>query len=378
MSTSGTKREYMTLIGPLWLGDIDHVTISKSDPLCLDAIFRRLPEINRSGDEHVLRNVLDTAVARVDPASLPVWAALAAMRDIGTLVASLRRLSGPSLLLPAHVTATLVQLGRITDMPPRETVLHYCSWNPEGARRRVFTGDPEEHALVSTTALCLRSFENTARLLLDLGRDHPTSPSYVRTCRWAARELAIAARAVQGREGRLDPHHFATKLRAYFEPVRINGRSYSGAAAAQAPLYLVDELVYGRGAGDAKLWSLRDELAEYGLPRWREAYKAARQGPSVIESIEAISRSTARHSLRARGAVDAVRELLRQLVSFRGRHRPLVAAAYKHTAFGFDSGSAGADLQLIDSLLRATRKKYREVVDLQVTDTAGTICARNL
>jgi monodechloroaminopyrrolnitrin synthase len=361
------------MTGSLWLGDINHAAIGKLDPLSLDATFRQLPEINRAGDERVLGDLVDTAVARVEPTSLSVWGALAAMRDIGMLIASLRRLSGPYLRLPAPTTATLAQLGRITDMPPRETVLHYCSWNPEGPRRRVFTGDPEEHALISTTARCLDSFENAARVLLDLSRDHPTSPSYARACRWAARELANAALSVHGREGRLDPHHFATTLRAYFEPVEINGRSYNAAAAAQAPLYLVDELVFGREAGDATLWSLRDELAEYGLPRWRRAYKEARQGPSVVESIAAVSRSTARQSTRARDAVDAVRELLRQLVSFRGRHRRLVAAAYKHTAHGFDGGSAGADLHLIDSLLGATRSRYQEVVDMQVTDTTGAL-----
>lgn len=359
------NRKSIPLITSDWLSDLPSLAIGGLDPLALDPAFRHLPSINRARDERRLRQLLDGAVARTASASRSTPEALAAMRDIGILVASLRRLSGDAHVLPGPVEESLVHLGAMTNMPPRETVIHYCSWNPEGARRRSFTGSPQEEALISATARCLASFEAAARLLLDIqGRD-PATPPFAHACRRAAEELSVAARAVQARGGALDAHHFATALRPYFEPVTINGRRYSAAAAAQVPLYIVDECVFGRAAGDVALAELRDELAAYGLPRWRSAHQQARSGPSITEAVAAARSRVASRSELLDDTVAAVRALVGQMLSFRSRHRRLVAGAYKHCPGGFEVGSAGADLHTVDGLVAATHRQYREMVHLQ-------------
>ena len=68
--------------------------VSARDPLALDAMFRGLPSTNRRGDTSQLIEVLSRAKLEAVAASAPMMDlrdALASVRDLGMLAASLRR-----------------------------------------------------------------------------------------------------------------------------------------------------------------------------------------------------------------------------------------------------------------------------------------------
>lgn len=342
------------------------------DPLGLDPLFRQLPILNARGEREVLMHAIESSIKLSHVKDLNVWAAFAAMRDLGMILSSLRRNSVSAPGYSPSFTGALVDLAKITDMPPRETVVHYCVWNPEGPRRRTFSGDPREHGLITATAVSIFFFERAARILVGLTQMSPRTSAYASGCFEAAAFISKAANVMQVQvgQGNLDARHFATELRPYFEPADIAGRSYNAAAAAQAPLFLVDECVWGADSVDHELRTFREELASYGLPQWRDSFHTVSQNLSLVGRLISSLRDTTSSSdiPSIERSSRALLELFRQLITFRASHRRLVRTAYDRNVRNYDLGSAGASIELIDILLQTTR---RYMAAIKAPDLAG-------
>lgn len=342
----------------MWLSQMPNSKIADMDPLGLDPLFDHLPFLNEKGECEPLVCVTESSSKLSRVKNMNTWAAFAAMRDLGMILSSLRR---HAVWSPSHspvFTEALLHLAEITAMPPRETVIHYCVWNPIGSRRRTFIGDPQEHGLITVTAHSVLFFEQAARTLGELVQVSPRSPTYSSGCLEAAASIAEAVRIMklQIKQGNLDAEHFLTKLRPFFEPADISGRSYNAAAAAQSPLFLVDECVWGADSADHTLRAFREELASYGLPKWADSFYLLSQESSLVGRLISCLRETPSSDIpNVEQSARALLELFRQLLTFRAGHRRLVRTAYDRAMPSYDLGSAGASIELIDLLLRATR-----------------------
>ncbi|MDX2565341.1 DUF1864 family protein [Streptomyces sp. TX20-6-3] len=348
------------------LDDTFREQVAQRDPLALDSVLRRLPEINSAGDSVSISRVLKCLELEgyiYGRESLPDC--LAAMRDIGFLVASMRRhgVDFPSRL--PLLEGAMLGISKATGMAPRETVLHYCWWNPEGQRQRTFTGTSQESNLISATRSSLPHTEKAAQILATLRHFHPRDPDYVMLGRQTEASIRKLAECVQLPQSGLDAHHFAKDLRHYFLPVNIGGRHYHGAAAAQVPLYLIDLAVWGDRAGE-EIKGLWRDLASYGLPVWRSLFQDFSEGRSLILSMTS-ALAEAKDAVVEMSAQSLVR-IIRALVEFRGRHRRLVRTAYKGDEGAYSEGSSGATPELIDQLLSETRKCS--------TAVSGALCQR--
>lgn len=110
-------------------------TVGDLDPLRADAICAAIPAMNAQADvsalECALRSLIPTE-ARIGEFSIPEC--LAAMRDLGLCLGSLKRHGVEPIAAVPQVEAPLVRLSRRTEMVPRDTVYHYGPWNPAGRR----------------------------------------------------------------------------------------------------------------------------------------------------------------------------------------------------------------------------------------------------
>ncbi|MFE9500612.1 monodechloroaminopyrrolnitrin synthase PrnB family protein [Streptomyces collinus] len=341
-----------------WLSEIPREDISGRDPFGLDGFFFKFPRLNSGGDVgSILQAARGLDLSNYKIANSDFSGNLAAMRDLGMIVCSLQRHGIRDLDLIPGLTGVLLDISNATCMVPRETVIHYSWWNPEGVRQRTFTESPQERSLISATATSLPLVEAAARKVADLMEVEPADPEYSLLCNLAITNLEDVAQCVRTPGSGLDASHFSTDLRPYFEPVNIGGKCYNSAAAAQIPLYLIDQAIWGADIGGPVLGHFREDLTLYGLPSWRRAFHDLSRGPSLVSRMILCLQGDSMqevHNIRASAA--SLLSVIRTLVKFRSRHRRLVRSAYTQGTGLYSEGSAGATAALIDQILFATRE----------------------
>ncbi|MET9763735.1 monodechloroaminopyrrolnitrin synthase PrnB family protein [Streptomyces sp. NPDC006372] len=338
--------------------------VAQLDPLHLDDELRQLPKMNESADVDALARVLGEALPmeeRVAGFTLPEC--LAAMRDLGMYLGSLKRHGVVAFDVVAGATGTFELLGRRTRLIPRDTVYHYTCWNPQGERERLYTGHPMERSLVGAVRTCVPELA----LALDAGRSlsamDPRGSEQAGA--WACLTSRVAAVDTTMRNVLLgvSPEFFARELRPYFEDIRVAGRTYMGPAAAHVPLFLVDILLWASDRGSEEYLAFCDELASHTLPDWRTRYEEWRAAPSLASRYAAAlgdsrSQDETRH---VEAGLKALREALRTLAAFRGKHLVMARRAYHEELRLYELGSGGGSTDLLDEILTLTRQNHAAI-----------------
>ena len=206
---------------------------------------------------------------------------LAAMRDLGLLLGSIKRHGAEPVEAVRQAGGVLLLLGRSSGMVPRDTIYHYGPWNASEHRQRMYTGSPQEDTLIRSVRLALPQVEAALSLLVGLRESALEDPAFAITCLQVTRHLTAMVEAIDLVRKHVSPEYFATVLRPYFEDIRIAGSTYLGPAAAHIPLYLVDHVLWSADHSDSAYWRLQEETATYSPPHWRELL-AAWTGRSVL------------------------------------------------------------------------------------------------
>ncbi|MFF1508843.1 monodechloroaminopyrrolnitrin synthase PrnB family protein [Streptomyces sp. NPDC058326] len=342
-------------------GDRRHRTedIRAADPLGADAVLAAVPAMNADGDVAALTVALRALVPDLDRAAeWCVGGALAAMRDLGILLGSLKRHGVQPLTAVPEALPVLELLGRRTDMVPRDTVHHYTTWNPVGARRRSYTGHPTEAVLQEAVRMV---FPGLVAALDDCGRVarlEPYDPGFAAALDRVARHVAAIVDSIDLTVARVSPEYFAVTLRPYFEEIEVGGRDYLGPAAAQVPLWLVDLTLWQCDRPDPAYDAFLDESVPYALPAWRAFHDRHRGGVSAVSKLSAaVSWEGADRlppSLTA--SAEALGRVLRLLKTFRARHLGIARKAYSEDVRLYEEGSGGAPVALLRSILDLTRE----------------------
>ncbi|WP_152648223.1 monodechloroaminopyrrolnitrin synthase PrnB family protein [Streptacidiphilus anmyonensis] len=332
--------------------------VAVRDPLRADDLLAALPEVNARADTETLARMLgDLADAAAHAEIGTTGDRLAAMRDLGMLLGSLRRHEVEPLSAVPRAQPLLLDLGAAVGMAPRDTVLHYGPWNPTGPRRRMYLGAAEEHVLIDSVLRTAPAIEQAALHLAELTELDPAGPEFAEVCAAADQRLAVLPEMI-GRVAReVDPSaFFAARLRPYMEDVLIDGHRYYGPAAAHVPLYLVDHLLWSCDRPDPVQAALQEELVEYGLPDWGRLYRKHVSGASVVTAlVERLRGAGPEPDAQLLRSADAVARILRTLITFRGRHVRLVRQAYTD-ATPYGTGSAGAAPEVVQLILDLTRQ----------------------
>ncbi|MFJ8669344.1 monodechloroaminopyrrolnitrin synthase PrnB family protein [Streptomyces sp. NPDC093600] len=332
--------------------------IRAADPLGADALLAALPAMNADADIPALVVALRTLVPDPDRAAeWSVEAALAAMRDLGILLGSLKRHGVQPVAAVPEVLPVLELLGRRTDMVPRDTVHHYTTWNPLGPRQRMYTGHPMEGHLQEAVRMAFPGLVAALDTCARIARLEPYDPGFAVALDRTAHHVQSMVDSIDFTVAHVTPEYFALTLRPYFEEIEVAGRDYLGPAAAQVPLWLVDLTLWQCDRSHPDYDAFLAESVQYSLPSWRDFHARHIGGVSAVSKLSAaISWESAdRLPPQLEASARALARVLKILKTFRARHIGIARKAYRDDLRLYEEGSGGAPIALLRSILDLTR-----------------------
>ncbi|MFI8520446.1 monodechloroaminopyrrolnitrin synthase PrnB family protein [Streptomyces sp. NPDC085481] len=332
--------------------------IRAADPLGADALLAAVPAMNADADVAALTVALRALVPDLDRAAeWSVADALAAMRDLGILLGSLKRHGVQPVAAVPEVLPVLELIGRRTDMVPRDTVHHYTAWNPAGTRRRTYTGHVMEAQLQESVRMAFPGLVAALDDCARIARLEPYDPGFALALDRTARLVRTIVDAIDVTVANVSPEYFARTLRPYFEEIDVDGRDYLGPAASQVPLWLVDLTLWQCDRSHADYDAFLADSLPYALPSWRAFHARHSGGVSAVSKLSAaISwESVERLPPQLAASARSLARVLRILKSFRARHFTLARKAYRDDLRLYDQGSGGAPVALLRSILDLTR-----------------------
>jgi len=329
--------------------------IAELDPLGIDRLLSAVRSMNSADDLNGLVGLLRHAVP-ADSGHLLPHECIAAMRDLGLLMGSIKRHGVEPVRAVPELGEVLLDLGKRTGMVPRDTLLHYTVWNPPGPRQRLYTGDYMERMLIAGVCATVFRLAEAAEVCKHLINADPDELEFA----VAANELVALLRCLEDSMdlvmANMTPEFFALIARPYYEAIDVGGYTYLGPAAAHVPLYLVDLVVWASDHCDEDRKKFLLEWARYGIQPWQYLSRQWASGPSLITRVEAAWKSAGgRASPILYGSVEALSRVLRALVVFRGKHFTVTRAAYDVDLRIYDVGSGGGDLELLSYFSTYTR-----------------------
>ncbi|WP_328536593.1 monodechloroaminopyrrolnitrin synthase PrnB family protein [Streptomyces sp. NBC_00344] len=332
--------------------------ICEADPLAADALCRMLPAMNRAADVPALTAALRELTPDAERiATLNTVGSLAAMRDLGMFLGSLKRHGTEPCAAVPGVLPVLGELGRRTAMVPRDTVHHYTTWNPAGRRQRMYTGDPMEGCLQDAVRMVFPDLVATLDTCEELTGLEPYDPAFAHALDRTDEHVRAMVDSIDHTVAHVSPVYFAQVLRPYFEEIDVGGCGLLGPAAAQVPLWLVDMTLWQSDRPGARYASFIDESVPYSLPSWRAFHARHAGSPSAVSKLSAAVSWEGMERLPPQLTASAVSlaRVLRTLKTFRARHFTIARKAYSDEVRLYEKGSGGAPVELLRSVLDLTR-----------------------
>jgi hypothetical protein len=317
--------------------------VAALDPLQADHTCARLPDLNARQDTGALAQALSGLLPpAADLAAFSYDECLAAMRDLGMVIASLKRHGAEPLHAVPGAEPVLLELGRRTGMVPRETIHHFAEMNPTGPRQRTYTDNPMEPHAIDIMRLSFRHFATAITLADDLAGTEPHDPAFATLLHDLAAELTSLDTAMNLSNEHLEPTWFYTRFLPYTASIVIGGKSYMGPAAAQFPLPVLDVLVWESDHASENLAGYRADRVQFTMPRWRARHAEWSRLPSLATRVN--SALAAAPSRTVRESAAALNAALRALLVFRAKH---LAYARK--------GSKPDNIALLQDIIDRTR-----------------------
>jgi len=337
---------------------VDGEDIARLDPLGADDFLVGLPGLNRAGDVDALGGFLADVASTDGVMDLDADEARAAMRDVGMVLGSIRRHGQQPCEVVPQIEPVLIAWGRTTGLVPRDTVVHYGAWNPIGDRERMYTGDPQESALIDSVRQAAELIPAMAVWVATAHSRGWGTPESIAALEMAATHFDTYCANFEMVRANVTPEFFAQQLRPYFEPITVAGRTLNGPAAAFLPLYLVDELVWGESQGAHA--DMIDDAVQYGPPLWGGLVaEMRRHTPMSAMLVADLERAGHPDALEREGQIAS--HIIHRLVEFRGRHAVLAERAYNAAITDFQQGSGGYSPDVLRQITQATLDAQRRL-----------------
>lgn len=341
--------------------------ICSLDPLQATHRLEALPMMNARGDVAavvgLLRDLVGTGL-RVD--RLSVFECCAAMRDIGICLGSIKRFGLEPQEAVAGLAPVLLQLGRRSDLPPRDNVLHYTVWNPSGAAQRRYTRLAAERCLVDSVRQALPDLQAAIGPLLGLRDLSVRSRAFGLCCDEVLDRLQRLIQAIVYARKTVSPIVFARDLRPYFEPIRVGAQAFKGPGAVEMPLFLLDHLLWSANCTCPEVVEFKETYLPDQRHCFREIYHQVKGDGAVLDRLvaELGEQTGARLEISMKAAeipvvaanLGKLRRLFSSLLSFRAPHLRMAEVAYgAQSGTDFDKGSGGFPPSVLAILIEETR-----------------------
>jgi len=310
----------------------DHY-ISELDPLNADDRMPLVAAYNRNKDTIALvLQLVDMLPSVEEAADMDYFQACAAMRDIGIMLGSMKRHG----VEPVHVIPELEEklnlLGNTSDLPPRDTLIHYVRWNPEGKRERTYTGTDDERQLIKSVKVAIHPLYKAILSLDELYQLSLDDPEFVSKCEEVATYFDGMIKGVVNAKRNVSPQYFAEELRFYFDPIKLNEREYLGPGAVEMPVFIFDHILWNCDLSEKAYNEFKQAYVPYNQASVREFYYAYRQRPSLVNKVVRELDESVSYSETKMYSAKSLIKLFNLLKSFRAPHKKLADKAYEHAS----------------------------------------------
>lgn len=269
--------------------EIDYKKTTELDPLNLDGDLFHLPEYNAKANTLMICQLGKKAVGNFRKAGIENREeAYAALRDLDFITSSLDRHGLKPMAEVDGLEDAMLWAGFVGDSVPRGTITTYAGVNPDGERRRSFTGSKEEDIFIDSLKVSFDELEiamnGLSRLTLRSG-----GSDVIRSLDESTSAMQTMTNSTVSVMRNIPPTIFTGQIRPYFEPIDIDDKSYVAANGSQLQLVGVEKMVYGTGGVD----SIESDFFEENMPYLNAAqrgrlqvFSEVNQGKNLLAMIE--------------------------------------------------------------------------------------------
>lgn len=350
-------------------------SIRRLDPLHFDAHLTALHRMNEQQDVQAIMQLLYNL--------LPVPAALeqytfedsaAAMRDLGIMMGILKRHQIEPVEVVPELEYVLLVLMTKTALPPRDTLIHYTVWNPDGVRSRSYTGIADEICLIESVKMAYPSLLEAIDRLHAMHQGEVYGRQFEEQCLYTRDLMVGMVKGIVHAKRYVRPEVFAHELRHYYNPIKVDyGREYMGPGAVEMPMFLFDHLLWSCDLGDTTYYHFQEGYLPYNFGELRDLYWSYRKKPSLVSRVEY---ALLEHPTRERA--DAARQLLEMtqvLKSFRMPHKKLAEESYREAeGHAYNKGSGGYSVDILHHILTLQHHRLNSLNNILVqTSSKATV-----
>lgn len=339
-----------------WLHDSE--VIASIDPLLFDERLVLLHLLNKAGDTKEMVQLLYRTLPVPDVLDAYTYhEAVAAMRDLGIFIGILKKHGIEPVEVVPELEYVLLVLMVKTDLPPRDTLLHYTSWNPDGKRIRSYTGLADEIALIESVKMAMPTLMESIVMLEAMHEHALHGDEFVMNCQRLHKKMEGMVNGIVHAKKNVAPAVFANELRFYYDPIKVDyNKDYIGPGAVEMPMFVFDHLLWNCDCPDPVYTAFKEGYLPYNMRFIRDIYWRFKGKPSLLSRIE---ENLTRHpSHKTYKAAQAALDLCMVLKSFRMPHKKLARQAYEqgekqhHT-----KGSGGYSTEILDQILHLQQHK---------------------
>ncbi len=336
--------------------------IKNLDPLNIDSIIDKIPLLNKGADTKGLINFLYSIIPFPDEIKKYNYVqAAAAMRDIGIFLGSIKRHGIEPVEAIPELDYILDELSHKTDLPPRDTLLHYTIWNPEGDRLRTYTGTKDEVELINSVKISTYPLMDAIYHLIKLHHTDMEDPEFEEICSQAECSFKEVVEGIVHSKRNVSPEVFAKELRFYFDPIFIHNKEVIGPGAVEMPMFIFDHLLWSSDTENVPYAKFKIGFLPYILPNLRDVYYDFDNKSSLVtKAINNIY--NAGNITQMVTSAKALLKLCKLLKSFRMPHRKMAEEAYsyeqKHKR---NKGSGGYSTAVLNDIIELNLKQINRL-----------------
>lgn len=303
--------------------------ISSLDPLSFDEKSKFLPEFNRNKKTKELVLILSDILPSINEIiQYDYYQSLAAVRDIGIMLGSIKRHGIEPESTAPDLAVKLRLLGERTDLPPRDTLLHYTVWNPDGDRLRTYTGTNDEKQLIESVKIAMSPLVSAIKDLRDLRFISPESIEFGIVCEKVKINLEKMVKAIVHAKKNVSTYYFANELRLYFDPITLDKQDYLGPGAVEMPLFVFDHILWGSDCFEEEYIKFKNTYLPYILPEIRIIFDEFSGSKSLLTKISLELDNSTTFDRNTLHSIKKLRDLCLVLKSFRMPHKKMAEESY--------------------------------------------------
>ncbi len=329
--------------------------IADLDPLGADVLMTMVPQFNANADLNSLVELLGTLCKRANLNSRTHNEILAIVRDMGIVAGSIRRHGQNPVSLVPELEFALLKSAELTDLPARDTLMHYTIWNPNGPRLRTYTNHEQEPSLIESMRISLPAISNASRKLFQMQTLPLRNPPTTRIADSIGNDLKEFISGLNYSKNNVKPDVFINHFRPFFEPFTVGDCTLRGPGAVTMPLHIFDFILWGSSESSEKYQQFTVDYIPYNLSEFRHYYLETRNTPSFLDRLESECDDSTRTDMQP--LLRAVETWFKRLRGFRGAHLKYATKAYHGpTKHNFKSGSGGHTTSDIEAIAHLTEK----------------------